>query len=84
MSIDLILDRVEGDVAVLTDDSLKVYECSAALLPLDSKEGAAFLGEIDDNGNVVSLEKSVNPTAGQNRRRLMALFNKNPKNKTNR
>ena len=81
MRVCLILDRVEEDTAVLTDESLKVYECPSDMLPPDSREGSALLGEFDENGKIVSLTERENPSAGQNRRRLMALFNKNPKNK---
>lgn len=81
MRVSLILDRIEGGVAVLTDGEMKVYECNVDLLPVGAGEGTALVGEMDDNGNVSSLSVRANPDVGQNRRRLMALFNKNPKNK---
>ena len=81
MKLRLILDRIEEDTAVLTDENMSVYECDVGLLPIDSREGCALFGELDEDGKVVSLYGRNNPEAGKNRRRLLALFNKNPKNK---
>ncbi len=75
MRLNLILDRIEEGVAVLTDEDVGVYSCDVALLPCDTREGDALVGEISD-GVVVSLEKRENPRAGENKNRLRALFNK--------
>ena len=75
MKLNLILDRIEEGVAVLTDEESGVYSCDSALLPRDTREGDAFVGEILD-GRVASLEKRENPRAGENKMRLRALFNK--------
>ncbi len=79
MKINLILDRIEEGIAVLVDEAAGVLTCSVELLPDGTLEGDAFTGVVED-GAVVSLEKRENPRAGENKKRLLALFNKN-KNK---
>ena len=74
----LILDRFEGDIAVLTDNECRVYEAERGMLPSDAREDDAFEGEIND-GAVVSLVRCVNPDAGKNAERLRTLFNKSKK-----
>ena len=81
MRRELILDRIEEGTAVLTDKSASVYECSALLLPEGANDGASLYGIFDENGNITSLEVRTVPVKKQNRRKLGALFAKNPKNK---
>ncbi len=77
MKLKLILDRVEeGRMAVLTDEEGRVFECMADLLPDGAKESDAFLGVTDEDGRIVSLEVRINEKAGDNRKRLRALFDK--------
>ena len=77
MKLRLILDRIEeGRFAVLTDDELHSYEVSANLLPSGAKEGDAFWGELDGDGNVTRLVSRENPDAGKNSARLRRLFDK--------
>ena len=77
MKIPLILDRIEdGRLAVLTDDNLRSYEASVCLLPIGAKEGDAFLGEVDGDGNLICLTCRENPDAGKNSARLRRLFDK--------
>ena len=83
MKIDLILDRIENGIAVFTDSECKVYECSAEILPPNLNEGASLSAEVDSAGKLSSLTLRENPNAGHNRRRLMALFEKNIKNQKN-
>ncbi len=77
MKIPLILDRIEdGRLAVLTDNNFRSYEISTGLLPDGVKEGDAFWGEIDGDGNLICLTRRENPDAGKNSARLRRLFDK--------
>ena len=77
MKLPLILDRVEeGRIAVLTDEDCRSYETSAGLLPIGAKEGDAFWGEFDGDGNLTCLTCRENPDAGKNSLRLRRLFDK--------
>ena len=77
MKIPLILDRIEeGRLAVLTDDNFRSYETSVCLLPIGAKEGDAFFGAVDGDGNIISLTFRENPDAGKNSARLRRLFDK--------
>ncbi len=80
MRHELILDRIEECMAVLTDKSGCVLECDAALLPSDTREGGALYGMLDDAGNITALETRAVPDCERNQRRLSSLFAKNPKN----
>lgn len=73
MKIKLILDRTEGGIAVFTDDAGEVFECSAALLKPGFSEDDMFIAEISE-GKIVSLEKTENPYAGDNKKRLESMF----------
>lgn len=81
MKFEVILDRIEESVAVLTDKAGTVHSCSASLLPKDSKDGAPLYAELDAEGKIVSLEKRTVPEEKRNKRKLSDLFMKNPKNK---
>lgn len=77
MMLELILDRIEeGRVAVFTDKDCVTYEMSAYLLPDGTKEGDAFFGAVDEDGNVIELKRRENPDAGKNSLRLRRLFDK--------
>ena len=77
MKLSLILDRIEeGRYAVLTDNDGASYETSACLLPSGAKEGDAFWGELDCDGNLTCLVSRENPDAGKNSARLRRLFDK--------
>lgn len=73
MKIGLILDRVENDTAIFTDDTGTVYECEVSLIKGGFSEDDAFEAEVSD-GKIVSLEKTVNPNAGANKKRLNDMF----------
>lgn len=80
MKRELILDRIEENIAVLTDKEGKVCECPAVLLPEDVADGAALHASFDTCGNITSLEKRTVPEEKRNCRKLSSLFAKNPKN----
>ena len=78
-TVRLVLDRIEEGVAVLTDGESGVYECPASLLPEGSHEDSHFDAEI---GSVIlSLTAVDDPGAGENKKRLLRLFEKSAKNK---
>ena len=81
MRLEVILDRVEENIAVLTDKEAVLYTCDATLLPNGVSDGAPLYAELDAEGNVIFLETRVVPAEMQNKRRLFDLFRKNPKNK---
>ena len=74
----LILDRFEGDFAILTDDECRVYEIRREMLPADAGEDDAFEGKLSD-GKIVSVAPCENPDAGKNAERLRALIEKSKK-----
>jgi len=81
MKLEVILDRVEENIAVLTDKEAVLYTCDATLLPNGVSDGAPLYAELDAQGKIVSLERRTVPAEMQNKRRLSDLFRKNPKNK---
>ena len=72
----LYCDRVEEGIAVLLGRDGTVYEAEENLLR-DGKplEGGHFLCDIRD-GRLLSAGRVKNPSAGENRKRLSALFRK--------
>lgn len=81
MKLEVILDRVEENIAVLTDKEAVLYTCDASLLPSGVTDGAPLYAELDRDGKIVSLERRTLPEEKRNKRKLSALFMKNPKNK---
>jgi len=81
MKLEVILDRVEETVAVMTDKNAVVYNCAASLLPEGVSDGAPLYVELDEAGAILSIEKRTVPVEKRNKRKLSDLFMKNPKNK---
>ena len=81
MKIEVILDRIEESVAVLTDKTAAVYTCDADLLPECVSDGAPLYAEFDAEGKIVSLRNRTVPENNRNKRKLSELFRNNPKNK---
>ena len=81
MTVRLVLDRIEEDVAVLTDGDGTVYECPASLLPESSREDSHFDAVISDG--IKSLTAVSAPDAGKNRQRLLRLFGKHEEDTNN-
>lgn len=72
----LILDRFEGEFAVLTDENLHVYDIERCRLPTDSREDDIFEAEIRD-GAVESIKRVASYEGkGKNSERLRSLFDK--------
>lgn len=79
--IKLICDRVEEGIAVLLPD-----DGTDGIYHIPSAELTAFTGEettenncyfcVIRGGTIVSAEKTVNEAAGENQKRLAALFKK--------
>ncbi len=78
--IRLVLDRTEGDFAILTDEDGRVYECPASLLPEGTGEDAHLLAAVR-GGSVVSLTADGRAAATDNRKRLLSIFGENAVNK---
>ena len=82
--IRLICDRVEEGIAVLLSDDGTSYEIPAETLPDSSRaEGKSFLCTVK-NGTVTAAEAAETPGAGENKKRLAALFGKNKTRKDSR
>ena len=81
MKLEVILDRIEEGIAVLSDKDAEVFTCDASLLPCGVADGAPLYAEFDLYGKIVSLEKRTVPEEKRNKRKLSALFMRNPKNK---